>query len=736
LRKLGIDPEELVRLETDSAKQKLLNTTRNTNQDVGPGASNESELETVLPEDVRAEREESTGVFVSGEGKSRYLENSLWTSLKGGFRDQKDILESSSSSEDDSENDNHNDDDDGRFNSASPPSSLSLDGGNLLFGTPSRPTPSLRPFHPDPSRMFKLWQTYLDNINPLIKVFHTPTIQQLISHSSGDLEDIPKNVEALLFAIYSISVESLSESECAAMMGESKNVVGQRFRAAAQHALINAGFLKTSDFMVLQALVLLISSLQNFDARVIWILTGVATRIGQRIGLHRDPATLNLPPFETEMRRRLWWQIRMQDGFAEKLAGTGGLVADNSVKRPSNVNDSDLFPGMKHAVKEHTGATEMMFFLIRIHLGEFLTKSIADANMGSRFDGVWSKLSGNAASTEAKDQAIDELEALYERKYTRFCDPDVPWHYMCTYLVKAITAMLRFIAHNPEHHGNPNSNPTSVSPSERTLLFHLATTITTYQTLIYTTPQLQNYLWHTNHHFQWKAFIYLLSELRFRTEPSDEVKSAWEQVRLVYEGHPWFTKEKGRRVELLVAVDGLALKAWEEWVGRNGVPGQGEPGFIAGLKRRREARRGISAIKNNDNNANANAAAAPGTLRRPIVPNESIPSPLHPELNFAAAATLLPHQQLEPQRLQKIQDPPQLQPHPDPTQAFQWDPSTFNFNFNTDMNTDAKIDIDIDALNWTTWDHLVADFEMGNETTTSTEHMHGMDQGTSTSGIE
>jgi hypothetical protein len=38
-------------------------------------------------------------------------------------------------------------------------------------------------------------------------------------------------------------------------------------------------------------------------------MTGVAVRLGQTMGLHRDGITLGLSPFETEMRRRLWWHL-------------------------------------------------------------------------------------------------------------------------------------------------------------------------------------------------------------------------------------------------------------------------------------------------------------------------------------------------------------------------------------------------------------------------------------------
>jgi hypothetical protein len=117
-------------------------------------------------------------------------------------------------------------------------------------------------------------------------------------------------------------------------------------------------------------------SLQNIDARVVWILSGLAQRVAQRIGLHHDGEKLKLPPFETEIRRRLWWQIIILEGFSQKVAGTGTgtTVLMGNVKMPSNLNDSDLFPGIKELPQESDRATDMMFFLIRCYVGDFMKR--------------------------------------------------------------------------------------------------------------------------------------------------------------------------------------------------------------------------------------------------------------------------------------------------------------------------------------------------------------------------
>jgi hypothetical protein len=245
LRRLGVDP---LKVEQDELSKGQL-----------PGqvelAKVASSLEYRLPELVgkgksgkgrSSKTDPDAGVLVSGEGKSWYIENGLWTHLRGAFRDSKELLDDSS------------DDDEGHFETQDnpfTPEMFSADGSSLLFGTP-KSAPSLRHLHPQPVQIFQLWQKYLENVDFSIKVFHTPTIQKVVLDASGNLNNLPKTVEALLFAIYAMSVTSLSDAECHTMLGEPKSIVGQRFRSGAQHALVNANFLKTADIMVLQAFVL------------------------------------------------------------------------------------------------------------------------------------------------------------------------------------------------------------------------------------------------------------------------------------------------------------------------------------------------------------------------------------------------------------------------------------------------------------------------------------------------
>ena len=140
---------------------------------------------------------------------------------------------------------------------ATPKESSSLDASFLLLGSPP-PSLGRVPLHPQPVQIFKLWQTFLDNVNPLSKVIHAPTLQVKILDATGNLDNLQPNMEALLFAIYTTAICSLSSDECEIIMGEPKTKLFPRFLTATEQALSKASFLESSDLMLLQAFVLLL----------------------------------------------------------------------------------------------------------------------------------------------------------------------------------------------------------------------------------------------------------------------------------------------------------------------------------------------------------------------------------------------------------------------------------------------------------------------------------------------
>jgi hypothetical protein len=123
---------------------------------------------------------------------------------------------------------------------------LYTDSDDFLLG--SRKTAvELTTLHPDTVQIFRLWQIYLDNVDPLVKVTHTPTLQGRLIEAASNVAKIKPNLEALMFGIYSVSVMSLKDDECQTTFGSSKDDLLTRYQFGCQQALLNCGYLRTSD---------------------------------------------------------------------------------------------------------------------------------------------------------------------------------------------------------------------------------------------------------------------------------------------------------------------------------------------------------------------------------------------------------------------------------------------------------------------------------------------------------
>ncbi|KAL1881043.1 hypothetical protein Plec18167_003585 [Paecilomyces lecythidis] len=120
--------------------------------------------------------------------------------------------------------------------------------------------------------------------------------------------------------------------------------------------------------MALQALAIYVTCLRVHEVgRSVWVLNGLAIRLAQSIGLHRDGASLQLSPFETEMRLRLWWHLCVLDSRAPEDQGFQPTVdvMNRGLRLPLNVNDNQICPDMTRLPEESDGWTEMSFFLIQ-----------------------------------------------------------------------------------------------------------------------------------------------------------------------------------------------------------------------------------------------------------------------------------------------------------------------------------------------------------------------------------
>jgi hypothetical protein len=235
--------------------------------------------------------------------------------------------------------------------------------------------------HPPPKYIQQLWQIFIENVDPLTKIIHIPTLRPAIEKAASNLRTVPRSFDALMFAIYSVAVMSLTDEECKERLCESRKTLLSRYISATKVALSRARFMGTISLVVLQALILHILSVREiYEPRAVWSLTGVAVRIAQSMGLERDGVYLGLPPFETEMRRRVWWLLKSSDFRTAELCGLTKFrdldMGAESTKWPTNVNDDQLYPSMPSLAAESNTITDIVFVSLRYELVKFAANRV------------------------------------------------------------------------------------------------------------------------------------------------------------------------------------------------------------------------------------------------------------------------------------------------------------------------------------------------------------------------
>ncbi|GKU21542.1 unnamed protein product [Fusarium langsethiae] len=423
---------------------------------------------------------------------------------------------------------------------------------NLIFGH-QKSTSSAE--YSSAVHLFQLWQVFISNVHPLTKILHGPTVQKDILETFSEPLSTPSPTEALIFSIYLVAVVSLTDDECRGRFGEPRKDLLARYCDATEVALSKADFLRSTDLRVLQAFTLHLLSLRHIcDHDILWLLTGLATRMGQRMGLHRESSLKDLPPFEAELRRRVWWQIIILDGRASQLTGASmnpNMQLYGDTKQPVNLSDADLVPSASTVPLPSPITTDMLFCKVRIEIGVWMIQQKCLLGSDSQ---------SSAAGKDKFFKAIDDLERHIEDKYLGNMDKELPLNLLTVYLARSAVCQLRLSVYHPIHRPERASD---LSAEQIDMLLENSLEVIRYDILSHSTPALQCYLWHIANFFPFETFVLLISTL-FGRPAGQVVDTAWEVIDQVYEHHPSFISDTGD--PLYWALGNITLKAWDQRV--------------------------------------------------------------------------------------------------------------------------------------------------------------------------
>ncbi|KAF4554119.1 Fungal specific transcription factor domain-containing protein 46 [Elsinoe fawcettii] len=499
------------------------------------------------------------GKLLSGPGKTRYIDSNLWRNL--GEDDFERI------SDDDDELDIDND--------------LSI-VDDPLSGALLGIRHDLLHMHPPHEEAIQLWDIYCENVEPLVKLVHVPSTAIKLDTISQYPGTATRADECLLFAIYYFAFFSMTEAECE-KRGWSKADKLRTYHFATRQALINANFLKTTELTVEQALIMFLMPCRfHYDSHTYWILTGVAVRIGQRLGLHRDGKSMDLPPFDVQMRRRLFYRLVPLDGVASQMAGTGiGFIPESwDTMSPFNINDDQMWPGMTEPPIEQKGATDMIFCLARACAGSVFAKAGRSLLIpGAPHD----------KSPAEMEAIITSAETEVEEKYIRYCDVVNPLHFLTIAISRSAISAMRIKVRFGRLRNSVSTE------SDRRELYQLALKTLDTDAAAHANAGVKKFLWHTRTFFawgSWDSIIFILTSLQSPESvplTQKQIDVAWDKVEQVYSDHSEFLE---LRQALYLAIGRLAVKAWDTHPRSSDVM---DPLFITTLRNfRRSARANTS----------------------------------------------------------------------------------------------------------------------------------------------
>ena len=446
------------------------------------------------------------------------------------------------------------------------------------------PSPPSR-LHPPKAVAVRLWGLFVDRVDgcSCLKLLHVPTDQVRVFAAIHDPAAVMYDDLALAFAIYyaaRVADDDAADGECEG--GENgNNQDGDRseqqqqghesrareaellqYKLGLEQSLAHSDFLDRPTLTGLLALAIYLAALRVCNrSKGLWVLNGLAVRVAQSLGLHRDGGRLaSLTPFDAEMRRRLWWHLLTCDwrasedygleGGRDRSSATRSFLLDTDVLLPLNVDDQLLFPGMRTRPPSHEGWTTMTFALIHIALCQAAQRLSMEAPSPERSGGNGGssgrETGAKTASPEARRKGImAQVRADVERRLVH-CNTVVPQQRRTATCARFLLQKLDFVSrlqwailahrHGADSNGDGDSRRRRSRKTDSDLVSdaNLAEALAILRPhLVREDEVLLQYAWVRKAYPQYHVGMYVLWHL-CRKPTGPHVAEAWEAVDLFF----------------------------------------------------------------------------------------------------------------------------------------------------------------------------------------------------------
>ena len=158
--------------------------------------------------------------------------------------------------------------------------------------------------------------------------------------------------------------------------------------------------------------------------------------------MHRDGTNFNLPPFESEIRRRLWTYLCAIDSRAAEDHGLALSTSDgdSDTRLPVNVDDNELFPEIQELPLGKAKWTDMTFPLTMIEISRVVSQLYRTLDASSP---------ASISSGSSSDQILINLTTRLEAAYLKYCDSNIPIQNATLLCANLMVAKLKFLVSHP-----------------------------------------------------------------------------------------------------------------------------------------------------------------------------------------------------------------------------------------------------------------------------------------------
>ncbi|KAI1771179.1 fungal-specific transcription factor domain-containing protein [Hypoxylon cercidicola] len=479
---------------------------------------------------------------------SRYLSGEFWSSLCCEVEGLRQALEQSTDSDEEDQSLQEATPDSAANYHTSPSATSAFSPGMLLGSGSSRMSYDAIE-HPPPEHIRYLTATFFTNVDMILKILHRPTVEALLRSLAESPPELRPQLSperaALVFAIYHAAAASLPDAACVANLRRRREDLTRSFAGALERLLVRADYLGSARLETLQALTLYAACVRGTrGSRASWALLALPVRLAQALDLHREAAGAGRSPFETEMRRRLWWQLIVLDIRASEDRGTTTIVARDSydTRLPLNLNDADFGPDSPGPLVERQGPTDVTFSLCTARCSgiflyvEHAHQSAAGFAGGDNSSSGGADVCAVAPAPRSVEETVRHAQSL-ESQFVATADPSHAASYLASVTVRLIILKLWLITQYPLH---PRQGPRRASreqaaglfPSEATL--RTAISIVELNEYLRTGPYGDRFRWWADTYVQWHPLAVALAELCTQTR-GDLADRAW---RIIDDGFP------------------------------------------------------------------------------------------------------------------------------------------------------------------------------------------------------